>query len=158
MTTTRGLIVLAMVGASGALLGAFFFQFVIGLAPCTLCYWQRYAHGAILATGALALALPGRITALVASSAAAISVGVAMFHTGVERKWWEGLQSCSTITEDLGALSATDLLSVESAPRVVPCDEIPWQMFGLSMANYNVALSLGLLALLLWAALERPAT
>ena len=36
---------LAIVVAAGAmLLGALFFQYGMGLQPCQLCFYQRYAH------------------------------------------------------------------------------------------------------------------
>jgi disulfide bond formation protein DsbB len=38
--------------------------------------------------------------------------------------------------------------------RFVPCDEIRWSLFGISMAGYNVLASLGLAAASLWAALN----
>jgi disulfide bond formation protein DsbB len=149
------LVLLAMAGAAFALLGAAFFQYVMGLAPCALCYYQRYAHGAILGAGLLALVLPWRVTAALGALAGLASAGIAFFHTGVERLWWKGLETCSTVNEDVGALSGADLLSTETAPVMVRCDEIPWTMFGLSMANYNVLLSLGI-ALLFVVAVRAP--
>ncbi len=41
-----------------------------------------------------------------------------------------------------------------SGLRFVPCDEIRWSLFGISMAGYNVLASLGLAAASLWAALN----
>jgi disulfide bond formation protein DsbB len=155
LTAPTAPILLAMAGAAAALVAAAFFQYVMGLAPCALCYWQRYAHGAILGAGALALVLPGRATAALGAAAAVASAGIALFHTGVERKWWAGLPSCSTVNEDLGGLAGADLLSTETVAPFVRCDEIPWQLLGLSMANWNVALSLGLAGLFLWAAARR---
>ena len=37
---------------SGALLGgAYYFQYVMGLPPCDMCYWQRYPHMVAIAAG-----------------------------------------------------------------------------------------------------------
>ena len=42
---------------SGALLGgAYYFQYVQGLAPCDLCFWQRYPHMVAIAAGLAAVA------------------------------------------------------------------------------------------------------
>ena len=147
LLTRRNLIWLAILGAVGALLGAFFFQYVVGLAPCQMCYYQRYAHVAIIVAGVLALAVPGRATLVLGALTGLVSAAIAFYHTGIERKWWAGPSACSGAAEDLGALSGSDLLSTEAPAPVVRCDEIPWEMFGLSMANYNVLLSLGLAAL-----------
>ena len=43
---------------------------------------------------------------------------------------------------------------IMSAP-LVRCDDIPWEMFGLSMAGWNAVISLGLAAL--WFAAARHA-
>ncbi len=34
----------------------------------------------------------------------------------------------------------------------MPCDEVPWSLFGVSMAGYNVLASLGLALASFWAA------
>lgn len=151
LLTRTTLLTLAILGAAGALLGALFFQYVMGLAPCTMCYYQRYAHLAVLGAALLALILPGRALLWLGALAGAVSTGLAAYHTGIERKWWAGPSACSGAAEDLGTLSGADLLSTEAAAPIVRCDEIPWEMFGLSMANYNIALSLGLMALFLLA-------
>lgn len=41
------------------------------------------------------------------------------------------------------------------AAPLVRCDEVPWQMFGLSMASWNVVVSLALALLWLMAARRR---
>ncbi len=38
--------------------------------------------------------------------------------------------------------------------RFIPCDEVPWSLFGISMAGYNVLASLGLALASFWAALR----
>ena len=59
---TRQTLILAAAGGSAALLlGAFWFQYVVGLYPCPLCIWQRWPHAAAVLIGVVALALPGRV-------------------------------------------------------------------------------------------------
>jgi len=48
---------LAAALGSGALLGgAYYFQYVMGLSPCEMCYWQRYPHMVAIIVGLLSLA------------------------------------------------------------------------------------------------------
>lgn len=142
--------------SGGALLAALFFQYVVGLAPCKLCYTQRYAHGAVLAAAALALLVPVRAMAWLGALAGVASVGIAAYHSGIERKWWPGPASCTGGGgEDLSALSGSDLLAVDTAPPLVQCDQISWELFGLTMANYNVALSAAIVLLFVLAARRR---
>lgn len=143
------IIILATLGSAALLIGALIFQ-AFGFAPCQLCMWQRWPHVAALIAGPLALWRPMQPWPLLGALGAAGSAAVAAFHTGVERKWWAGLESCSG---DTGALTG-DLLAT-TGPRVIPCDEIPWQMLGLSMANFNLIFSAGLAGLWIWALIRR---
>ncbi len=151
MTRQHLLVTMAAGGSLALLLGAFAFQYIGGLAPCQLCLWQRWPHAAAVAIGALALAIPGRVLPLLGALAALASAGIGLFHTGVERGWWEGLASCSA--GSIAGLDVNDLLdpTVEIA-AVVRCDEVAWQMLGLSMASWNALASLCLAVLWLMAA------
>lgn len=148
----NNLVLLATGGSLTLLLGAFAFQYVGGLAPCVLCIWQRWPHGVAVAVGLLALILGGRLLPLLGGMAALTSAGIGVFHVGVEQKWWEGLKSCTA--GSIEGLSTTDLLNPDiiiAAP--VRCDAIAWQMLGVSMAGWNVILSLALVAI--WLAAYR---
>ena len=149
---TRQFTVLAAVGGSLALLlGAFAFQYIGGLAPCTLCLWQRWPHAAAVLIGVASLALPGRALPLLGALAALTSAAIGGFHAGVEQGWWDGLASCSG--GSIAGISVDDLLNpaADVAPPV-RCDQIAWSFAGLSMAAWNMVISLALAALWLVAA------
>lgn len=153
----RFAILLAAGGSAAVLAAAFAFQYLGGLAPCQLCIWQRWPHAAAVGIGALALivtrGIPGRILPLLGALAALASAGIGVFHVGVEQKWWEGLASCTA--GSISGLSTADLLNPDVAVgAVVRCDAIAWQMFGISMAGWNVILS-ALLAMIWVAAYRR---
>ena len=154
MAQRTRLIILAMAGSLAMLAGAFAFQYIGGLAPCHLCQLQRWPHAAALAIGLLALAIPGRLLPLAGAAAALTTAGIGIYHTGVERLWWAGPTSCSA--GSIAGLDVKDLLdpSIVVAP-VIRCDEVAWQMLGLSMASWNVVLSLGLALIWLLAARSR---
>ncbi|GAB4536604.1 MAG: disulfide bond formation protein B [Ruegeria sp.] len=152
MTRKRTLILLAAAGSLGLLLGAWAFQYIGGMAPCKMCIWQRYPHGAAIVIGALAFALPGvRLLPLLGAAAAATTSGIGIYHAGVERGLWEGPSSCTS--GSISGLSAEELMEQIMAAPLVRCDEIPWEMFGLSMAGWNALLSAGLV--LVWLAAWR---
>lgn len=123
------------------LLGALGFQFLGGLAPCEMCYWQRYAHLAVLAVAGLALITGNRAAGWVAVLAMAIAAGLGLFHAGVEQKWWQGVTAC-TAPVSAGMSTAEMLDTLMNAP-LVRCDEIPWSLLGVSMAGWNVLVSAG---------------
>ena len=145
--TKPNLIALAAFGSFALLAGAFLFQ-SIGYAPCKMCLWQRYPHAVAVALGLLALVLARfqRTLALLGALAAAITAGIGLYHTGVERGWWEGPTSCTG-----SGLGTDNLLSTDITP-IVMCDDVVWSLFGLSMASYNALISLVLVAIWLAAA------
>lgn len=135
------------------LLGAFGFQYLGEMPPCKLCIWQRWPHGAAVLIGVLALAIPGRLVPLFGAIAAATTSGIGLYHTGVERGWWEGPNSCTS--GPVGGMSAEDLMEQIMAAPLVRCDEVPWEMFTLSMASWNAIASA--VFVLIWLAATRRA-
>jgi disulfide bond formation protein DsbB len=147
--TFQRLVLLAAACSAAILLGALGFQHLGGMAPCKLCIWQRYPHAAAVLIGLLAAVLGWRWLALGGALSALITSGIGMYHTGVEQKWWEGPTSCTS--SSISGMSTDDLLSQIMAAPLVRCDEIPWEMFGLSMASWNAVASLGFAAIWLLA-------
>lgn len=150
--TRLHLIALAALGSAGLLLGAFAFQHLGGLAPCKMCLWQRWPHAAAALIGAALLAGAPRGLIWAGAAAAASTAAVGAYHAGVEWGWWPGPSSCTGAGIDLNAMSGGDLLSLEGPMGVVLCDEIVWQLFGLSMAGWNAVLSLALTLIWIMAA------
>lgn len=152
MTDRRTLVLLAAFGSAALLAGAFLFQYVGGLAPCKLCLWQRWPHAAAVLIGAVALVRTERLWPWLGALAALTTAGLGLYHTGIERKWWLGPTSCTGNGAGLGGLSGADLLNPDTAPSIVMCDQVVWQMWGISMASWNMIASLVLVALWIMAA------
>lgn len=146
------LILIATLGSAALLGGAFAFQYIGGLAPCQLCLYQRWPHAAAILIGVLALATGWRGLAWFGALGALATAAIGVFHVGVEQLWWEGLATCTA--GSISGISTADLLDpTKDVAAVVRCDEIAWQMLGISMAGWNVILSVGLAAI--WVAAAR---
>ncbi|MFD1344549.1 disulfide bond formation protein B [Litorisediminicola beolgyonensis] len=150
--TRNTLILLAAGGSAALLLAALGFQYLGGLPPCKLCYWQRYPHVAAVVIGLVALFVSGRALPALGALAALATAGVGLYHTGVENGWWEGPTTCTS--QSIGGLSTDELLDQIMGAPLVRCDEIAWQFLGLSMASWNMIASLALAGLWI-AALKR---
>ncbi|MCV2881114.1 disulfide bond formation protein B [Actibacterium sp. XHP0104] len=151
---TRQFLVLIAAGGSFAMLaGAFAFQYLGGLAPCELCLWQRWPHGAAIVIGGLAMLAPLAVLCWLGALAAAATGAIGVYHTGVERGWWAGPDSC---TGGGGLGGPGNLLDFANAPKVVMCDQVAWEMFGLSMASWNALAAFMFAALWILAARTRP--
>lgn len=149
--TGKTLTLIATIGSAALLAGAFSFQHIGGLAPCTLCLWQRWPHAAAIVIGVLALTTGWRGVRWLGALAVLVSAGIAGFHAGVEQGWWLGLQSCSA--GSIAGISTADLLNpAADVAAPVRCDQIPWALLGVSMAGWNMIASLGLAGVWVWAA------
>ena len=142
--------------AAATLAGAWYFQLVLDIRPCPLCLEQRYAYYLAIPLGALvALAaakdaprgvlLAGLVILALAASGNAV---LGIYHAGVEWKFWEGPTDCTGPIGNLG--SAGDLLARLDTEKVIRCDEVQWRFLGLSLAGYNVLISLLMAAIAGW--------
>ena len=152
----RTWILLAGAGSAALLAGALAFQYIGGLAPCPLCIWQRWPHVAAIVLAGLGLAASRdrRPVAVLGALAMLTGAGLGIYHTGIERNWWEGPAACSA-ANDIGSMSTEELMSQIMNAPLVRCDEVAWEMLGLSMASWNALASLALAGVWLMAA-RRP--
>jgi disulfide bond formation protein DsbB len=142
--------------AAATLAGAWFFQLVLEILPCPLCLEQRYAYYLALPLAALvALAAakgaprPVLIAGLAILALAALAnAGLGTYHSGVEWGLWKGPTDCTGPVGNLG--SASNLLERLDTVKVVRCDEVQWRFLGLSLAGYNVLISLLMAAIAAW--------
>ncbi|WP_164659129.1 disulfide bond formation protein B [Tropicibacter sp. Alg240-R139] len=151
MSSRTSLILTATAGSAAMLLGAWGFQYIGEMAPCKMCYWQRYPHAAAIVIGILAVFLTGRWLPLLGGFAALATSGIGLYHTGVERGWWEGPSTCTS--GPIGGLTPEQLMEQIMSAPLTRCDEVPWELFTLSMASWNALISLGLAAI--WFAAAR---
>lgn len=142
--------------AAATLAGAWFFQLVLDIPPCPLCLEQRYAYylasplGVLVALAALKDAPRGVLLAGLAFLAAAAlgNAWLGAYHAGVEWQFWQGPTDCSGPVVNLG--SAGSLLERLDTVKVIRCDEVQWRFLGLSLAGYNVLISLLMAAIAGW--------
>jgi disulfide bond formation protein DsbB len=136
--------------SAATILGAYFFQYVLGLPPCPLCLQQRIPYyiaipfGLLLAVGVLRDVPTKFIRGGLATLAVVMLIGVALgtYHAGVEWKMWAGPTDCTGPISDFGPTGS--LLQQMQTTSVVRCDEAAWRFLGLSLAGYNALISAAL--------------
>jgi disulfide bond formation protein DsbB len=150
--------IIAVVGAL-TICGFFFFQYVLHLPPCPLCLEQRtpYYFSVPLAVMLLLGANRGASSKVIIAGFAVIAAfmlwdcGLAVYHAGVEWKFWQGPIDCSGPITNFGA--ASDIFKRLDNIVVVRCDEVQWRFLGLSLAGWNVLVSLALAGVAAWGGL-----
>jgi len=138
------------------ILGALFFEHVLGYQPCELCFLQRKPWYALIPVGfaLVVFAAKDNRTLLKAGLALAlvvllVSAGLGAWHAGIEWKWWKGPAGCTASGADF-TVALPDL-----SKRVVLCDEAPLRILGLSLAGWNALFSLALALVVLRGLLAR---
>ncbi|HET7605367.1 MAG TPA: disulfide bond formation protein B [Sphingomicrobium sp.] len=131
--------------------GALGSQYLGGLYPCEMCYWQRWPHGVAILLAALAFTAPAasarsRTLVLLAALAIAVSGAIGVYHAGVEAKIFQGFTQCTALAK--GGTTEELLRQITHAP-LIRCDEVQFRFLGISMAGWNAILSLGGAALIL---------
>lgn len=141
-----------------ALTTALIAQYGFGLKPCVLCITQRVPFvvaGALAALAMLRRAGPWRrVLMALAGLAFLVNAGIAVYHVGVEQKWWQS--SCAPTEK--GVVAVTDLAAMMSKPVEARCDEPAWAWHGITMAAMNIVFSGGLALVVLALAARKEKT
>jgi len=151
---TASLLILLVAAATIA--GAWFIQLVEDIQPCPLCLEQRYAYYTLIPLSALVAISAVRgsprgvlLLGLVLLALAALAnAALGTYHAGVEWGFWKGPTDCTGPVGNLG--SAGSLLERLDTVKVVRCDEVQWRFLGISLAGYNVLISLSMAAIAAW--------
>ena len=158
LTPTRTAAILGL-GSGFMIIMAAVFEYGFGLHPCTMCYWQRIPHWLVIGLSVLCVApilavrIPlaakisgrdfGRYIVMLMAAALLAGAAIAFWHAGVELKLLPGPTACSGGISLDGDASA--LLDQLLAAPVVRCDEVPWSLFGISMAGWNGLISFAMM-------------
>ncbi len=132
------------------------FERIGGLAPCYLCLKQREVYWVAMTVALVGMLVvrtgPGaglkRLFNAALGLVFLVGVGIAAWHAGAEWGWWPGPSVCSG--GGSGAVSAADMMAaLNGEERIAPpaCDKALWSFLGLSMAGWNVLISLKLAVL-----------
>jgi disulfide bond formation protein DsbB len=143
---------MALLLPAALLIGAFGSQYLGGLYPCEMCWWQREAHMVAVVIAALSFTAPAasmrsRNLVLLAALAIATSGAIGVYHAGVEAKIFEGFTQCTALSG--GGGSTAELLKQITHAPLVRCDEVQFRFLGISMAGWNAIISLSGAAVIL---------
>jgi disulfide bond formation protein DsbB len=125
--------------------GALLSQYWGGLAPCELCLKERWPWTAAIVISFVATMTGSRRAlprvALLLGLVFAVGSGLAFYHVGVEKHWFQGPSAC-TASGTPTTLEALKAQLLHQQP--VRCDEPAWALFGISLAGWNLVASLAM--------------
>jgi len=138
------LIAFISLGSLGAAyIGEYFFE----LKPCVLCLYQRYIFMITAAAALLGTCLPSsrkQISMIFISAGLFFAnFGTAAYQVLVEKKILELPALCRGIEiKTQNQTFAQFQASLAKAGNHIPCDQISFELFGISMAGYNALFTL----------------
>ena len=125
------------------LISAFYLEYFHGALPCDLCITQRWFHGAIIAYSLIIIliikkTLIAKKLLILYGSVLWLSSSLAgLYHFGIEMNFWTGPDGCSSNIE-----FSKDTLTYLLNKSPIKCDEVMFEIFGLSLAGWNALASL----------------
>ncbi|QRM29014.1 disulfide bond formation protein B [Microvirga sp. VF16] len=155
--TMRQAALAVALGAAATIGGALVFEHVLGYVPCKLCLIQRNPYYIAIPLGLVAALLPpryARIGLWLLALVFIVSAGLGAYHSGVEWGFFAGPSDCGG-GSGAGAGNVGDFLNQLQSTRVVSCTEAAWRFLGLSLAGWNVLISLALVGLAAMAAARK---
>ena len=124
------------------LISAFYLEYFHGALPCDLCITQRWFHAAIITYSLIIIFILNIISTfkkllLLGGGILWLSSSLAgLYHFGIEMNFWTGPDGCSS-NIDFSKDTLTYLLNKSS----IKCNEVLFEIFGLSLAGWNTLVS-----------------
>jgi disulfide bond formation protein DsbB len=145
--TSRPLAALIFTVSAATIAGAWAYE-AAGYLPCELCHKERIPYYAafLLAPLAAYAGRGARAAFVVMAALFAGDVALSIYHSLVEWKLVAGPSDCSGALTTAGSMD--DFMKQLQNVKVVRCDEPTLWVLGLTLANWNVAIT----AALAWAA------
>ena len=124
------------------LISAFYLEYFHGALPCDLCITQRWFHAAIITYSLIVFFIVNKLSTF--NKLLLIGVGIlwfssslaGLYHFGIEMSFWTGPDGCSS-NINFSKDTLTNLLN--KSP--VKCDEVIFEIFGVSLAGWNALTS-----------------
>lgn len=150
--TRKKILILTAVLSALSLSFAYIGQYVFGMEPCILCLYQRIPFWFVIAVSLVGLGMTrfNRVfTGIMAILALLffINSGIGGYQVGIEQDWINPSAGCAVGIDTANIQDVGDLKAMIYGNASVPCDEIPWSLFGqdvITMALLNVFFSGGM--------------
>ena len=125
-----------------ALLAAYFIQYVLGHQPCNLCLIERipYIFSIVIISICLFAKKFEKITLIILSLTFFTATLLSFYHFGIEQGFIEESLVCNINSLD-NELSKESLLNQLNV-MPISCKDVTFKFFGLSLATFNIFISL----------------
>ena len=118
---------------------AVYIEYILGIKPCKLCYYQRIPFILALILSCIGLKfLNQKIILKIILLIFLSSTFLAFYHFGIENGFIPDLSICEGKKE---ILIDTKSIIKSFEDKIPSCKDVDFRLFGLSLANYNLIIS-----------------
>ena len=130
-----------------AILAAYFIQYVLGHEPCNLCIFERipYFFSVIIILICLLIQKFEKNTLIILSLTFFIAALLSFYHFGIEQGFIKESLVCDLNGQNKELSKEALLNQLKKMP--VSCKDVTFKIFGLSLATFNIFISLILSAI-----------
>ena len=145
----KKILTLILLFSIAAIITAYIIQYVLGHQPCNLCLIERipYICSIIIVSVCLFSNKFEKITLIILSLTFFISTLLSSYHFGIEQGFIKESLVCNLNTLS-NELTKEDLL-IQLKEMPVSCKDVTFKIFGLSLATFNIFISLILSAIMI---------
>lgn len=137
-----------------ALACGYYVEYVMQLAPCPLCLYQRFPYLALIKISVTALIIKklAKYTLFFIVLNLFIAVLLAGYHSGVEREIFKPTSLCSSLVDIRATLSIKEIKKMFYNMPIATCTKPALVVFALSLTEWNLLLNIALLSgvLVIW--------
>ena len=126
-----------------AILAAYFIQYALDHQPCNLCLIERipYIFSIIIISICLVTRKFEKITLIILSLTFCTATLVSFYHFGIEQGFIKESLVCD-LNSTNDELSKEALLNQLKKMPIISCKDVTFKIFGLSLATFNIFISL----------------
>ena len=130
-----------------AILAAYFIQYVLGHDPCNLCLIERipYISSIIIISAILIFKKIEKILLIVLIIIFMSAFIISLYHFGIEQEFIKESLVCDLSSTNTNLTKETILNELKQ--KTISCKDVTFKIFGLSLATFNIFISLILSAI-----------
>lgn len=133
-----------------ALSFAYAVEYIMHLHACPLCIYQRFPYLVFIVISIIRLNHPKwKYFDHFFLCFAASAIGIALYHSGVERGFFEMSAICKQLVPTFDNLSIQDLKKMIYNAPITNCNKPALVIVGLSMSEWNLIANTGLVVLMI---------
>ena len=138
----KNLLLIIFLTSFVALISAYFIQYILGHQPCNLCLYERipYFLAILIVSINYKYNKLEKYFIVILAIIFVIATFLSLYHLGIEKGFVEESLLCN-LEKGLNIIDKEEILK-QLQQKTISCKDVTFKIFGLSLTNYNIFISL----------------